>query len=168
MQIRRQLAQVIQPRIHGRSLPHGSRVPDLLKSRYGIVAAVVFLVLGTLCNRAPAADAIANVNWSTAEIVNVVMTEYTFTPSVLRFRRGVAYRMHLENPGNEMHEWTSPSFFKTIQMKNPEVLVEAGNEIVLQPKEQKDLYFVPKQSGRYELTCSDHDWAGMTGEIIVE
>ena len=53
-------------------------------------------------------------------------------------------------------------------MKNPEVLVAAGNEVVLQPKEKKDVYFIPKQSGRYELTCADHDWAGMTGEITIE
>lgn len=98
----------------------------------------------------------------------MITTEYDFKPSQLRFRRGVAYRLHLENSGREMHEMTSLSFFKAIELKNPEVLVSAGNEVVLQPKEQKDIYFIPRQPGHYELTCADHDWAGMTGEIIIE
>ena len=36
------------------------------------------------------------------------------------------------------------------------------------PGEQKDLYLVPRQASRYPFACPDHDWAGMTGEIIVE
>jgi uncharacterized cupredoxin-like copper-binding protein len=138
------------------------------KTMLGIASASVALAIGTFCIRASSADTAANVDWSKAEVVNVITTEYTFTPSQLRFRRGVAYRLHLENPGNEMHELTSPTFFKAIEMKNPEVLVRAGNEVVLQPKERKDVYFIAKQPGRYELTCADHDWAGMTGEIIIE
>ena len=41
-------------------------------------------------------------------------------------------------------------------------------EIVVQPGEKKDFYFVPKQAGSYDLRCSDHDWAGMIGDIKVE
>ena len=28
--------------------------------------------------------------------------------------------------------------------------------------------FVPQKPGRYALTCADHDWAGMIGEITIE
>jgi uncharacterized cupredoxin-like copper-binding protein len=168
MKFRQHLVQAIRRRLNGGAWSSGTHIPRLTKTRLSIAGAGVALIIGTFCTRAPAADTAPNVDWSKAEVVNVITTEYTFTPSRLRFRRGVAYRLHLENPGSEMHELTSLDFFKAIEMKNPEVLVAAGNEVVLQPKEQKDVYFIPRKPGRYELTCADHDWAGMTGEIVIE
>jgi len=41
-------------------------------------------------------------------------------------------------------------------------------EVVLQPNEQKDLYFVALRPGHYDMWCADHDWAGMIGDITVE
>lgn len=108
------------------------------------------------------------VDWAAAQTVTVVTTEYRFTPDKLTFRRGVPYRLHLENSGNELHEFTATAFFKILRIGNPEVLAQGAPEIVLQPKEQKDLYFIAEQSGRYQLTCADHDWAGMIGEIVIE
>ena len=102
------------------------------------------------------------------ELVTVLMTEYAFQPSELRFRQGVAYRLHLENRGRELHEFTAAAFFKAVEVKNPEVLVETRNEVVLQPTEEKDVYFIPLQAGRFPLTCADHDTFGMTGDIVVE
>src|SRR4051812_36259127 len=118
-------------------------------------------LLATPAARAQPAD------WSAAQTVTVVTTEYHFAPDRLTFRRGVPYRLHLENPGHEMHEFTAGDFFKAIQMRNPEVIAAVGPEIVLKPGEQKDLFFVARQTGHYKLICSDHDWAGMVSEITV-
>jgi len=107
-------------------------------------------------------------DWSRSQPVAVVTVEYRFQPNRLDFRQGVAYRLHLENRGRELHEFTAPNFFRAVELGNPEVLNPERSEIVLHPGEQKDLYFVPLHPGRYRLTCSDHDWAGMTGEITVE
>jgi uncharacterized cupredoxin-like copper-binding protein len=96
------------------------------------------------------------------------MTEYRFTPNHLGFRKGVRYRLRLENPGAELHEFTAPAFFKAIDLANPDVLAAGGHEIVLQPREWKEVYFAARQLGHYELTCADHDWAGMVGEIVIE
>jgi len=27
---------------------------------------------------------------------------------------------------------------------------------------------VPRQAGRFPFICADHDWAGMTGDVVVE
>jgi uncharacterized cupredoxin-like copper-binding protein len=107
-------------------------------------------------------------DWSQAQTVTVVATEYSFAPSRLTFRAGVPYRIHLENGGKELHEFTAPAFLKTVELGNPDALNADRTEVVLRPGEQKDLYLVPRQAGRYPFTCADHDWAGMTGEIIVE
>ena len=107
-------------------------------------------------------------DWSRAQTVTVVATEYSFAPSRLTFRAGVPYRIHLENRGKELHEFTAPAFLKTVELGNPDALNADRTEMVLRPGEQKDLYLVPRQAGRYPFACADHDWAGMTGEIIVE
>ena len=107
-------------------------------------------------------------DWAKARLVTVVTVEYRFLPDHLVFRRGVAYRLHVVNRGHELHELTAPDFFKTIALRNPEALNREHTELVLQPGEQKDLYFVAKRPGRYDMRCADHDWAGMTGDIFVK
>ena len=110
----------------------------------------------------------ANVDWTKAQVVRVEMARSRFFPDKLTFRRGVAYRLHLENTGGDMHEFTAPEFFKAVSIRNPEALDAQQHEVLLQPKESRDLYFVPLKSGRYELTCADHDWDGMVGDITIE
>ena len=96
------------------------------------------------------------------------MTEYRFVPRELSFRRGVVYRLRLENHGAELHEFTAPAFFAAIDLRDPAVLVVARNEIVVGPHSAKEVYFIAGQPGRYALSCADHDWAGMEGIITVE
>jgi uncharacterized cupredoxin-like copper-binding protein len=48
------------------------------------------------------------------------------------------------------------------------VLEESGQEVLVKPGQEKELLFVPRKPGRYELACADHDWDGMVGEITVE
>ena len=112
--------------------------------------------------------AMAATDWSKAETVTVVTSEYGFTPSRLTFRAGVPYRLHLENHGKELHEFTAPAFLQNAELRNRDGVNAERTQILIQPGEQKDVYLVPKGTGRYPLICSDHDWAGMTGEIVVE
>ena len=110
----------------------------------------------------------ADIDWGNARLVTVGLVDDQFVPDKLTFKSGVAYRMRLLNQGKEMHEFTAPQFIKTLEVRNPEVLEKAGNEVLVQPGGQKDLLFVAKTPGRYPLTCADHDWDGMVGEITVE
>jgi uncharacterized cupredoxin-like copper-binding protein len=103
-----------------------------------------------------------------AQLVVLHLVDDRFVPDRLVFRTGSLYRLHLENDGKEMHEFTAPEFFKTIDVKNPEVLEQGVAEVLLQPGDRKDLYFIARQPGRYALSCADHDWDGMVGEIGVE
>ena len=110
----------------------------------------------------------AEVDWSKAQLVSLTTAEYAFEPSHLIFRRGTTYRLHVENHGRELHELTAPDFFKSVKVRNPNALNRERTEIVLQPNEQRDLYFVTLRSGHYDMWCADHDWAGMTGDITIE
>jgi uncharacterized cupredoxin-like copper-binding protein len=107
-------------------------------------------------------------DWSAAQILTVTTGEYEFAPKRLVFKRGVAYRLHIDNRGSEMHEFTAPEFFKDAEIRDPAVLNADRTEIEIPPGKAKDLEFVAQRAGRYKLRCSDHDWAGMIGEITVE
>ncbi|HXP02964.1 MAG TPA: cupredoxin domain-containing protein [Stellaceae bacterium] len=125
-------------------------------------AAIAAVLLVALAPAVTHAD-----DWSEAQTVTVVAAEYTFEPSSLSFKRGVAYRLHIDNQGKKMHEFTAPEFFKAIGIRDPKVINADLTEIVIQPGEQKDLYFIAQQPGTYKLICSDHDWAGMVGDITI-
>ena len=116
---------------------------------------------------APAA-ASAQVDWSKADVVTVTMTEYRFDPDHLSFRHGVPYRLHLEDRGSEIHDFSAPDFFRAVSLRDPGVLGSSGNSVVVKPGEHKDIDFVALKPGTYELKCADHDWAGMTGMISVD
>jgi uncharacterized cupredoxin-like copper-binding protein len=99
--------------------------------------------------------------------LNVILTEFDFTPKNVSLNRGERSRLHLENRGAEMHEFTAPEFFRTADIENPDALNGDLSSVVLQPHETKDVVLVPRQAGHYELLCADHDWAGMIGSIEV-
>jgi len=126
--------------------------PIKTAARLGLVAAG--LALGAA---APAPDT-----------VNVVLSDYKFTPDHLVFRHAVHYRLHLENRGKETHEFTAPIFFAAAKIDNPEILNREHSEIVMQPGDSKDLLLTPGKPGTYDLRCSDHDWNGMVGGITVQ
>ena len=77
---------------------------------------MVGLVLCALVTGARA----AGVDWSQARSVSLTAVEYAFEPKHLIFRRDVAYRLHLENHGRELHELTAPDFFKSVELRNPD------------------------------------------------
>ena len=109
------------------------------------------------------------VDWANAQTVTLQMVDDRFVPDKFVFRRGVPYRLHMENAGADIHEFTAPEFLKAITIRNPEVLERTRqDEVALQPNEQKDLYFVPQKPGSYKLTCANHDWDNMVGSITIE
>jgi len=130
------------------------------------MARVRVLLACALCLGIAAAAEAAD--WSNAETITIVETEYGFDPSRLTLHAGSPYRLRFENRGKELHEFTAPAFLKAADLRNPDALNAERTEVVVQPGEQKDLYLVPRQTGRYPFACADHDWAGMTGEIVVE
>ncbi len=113
-------------------------------------------------------SAAASSDWSNVQTVTLVETDYVFDPNRLTLRVGTPYRLRIENHGEELHEFTAPAFLAGVELRNPDALTPDRSEVVLQPGQQKDLWLVPRQAGRYPFICADHDWAGMIGEIFVE
>lgn len=98
----------------------------------------------------------------------VELIDNSFVPERLTFQHDAPYRLHLENHGKELHEFTAPEFFAAALVRDPGALADAGKEVVVQPGATTDVFLIPKKPGTYRLTCADHDWDGMVGEIEVK
>jgi plastocyanin len=99
--------------------------------------------------------------------INVTLIDYSFVPDRLTLEHDIRYQLHLENHGNDTHEFTAPVFFATTDIGNPEALNRERSEVVVLPGESKDVFLTPHSPGTYDPHCSDHDWAGMVGGIVV-
>lgn len=129
---------------------------------------IVVLAAPLLAQTSLAQPPVATVDWSHAQPINVLMVDSKFVPNRLTFRHGTPYQLHLENHGKDLHEFTAPAFLAAAIVRNPAMLANGGQEIVLQPGTSVDVDLVPLKPGTYPLICADHDWADMTGEITVE
>ncbi len=127
------------------------------------VAALVLGVAGPL----PGVAA-PTIDWSKPQIVRVEMVDNRFVPDHLSFRQGVAYRLHVENHGKDLHEFTAPAFFAATTVRDPSKLANGGQDIVVQPGDTADIDLMPQRPGHYDLSCADHDWDGMLGSIEVQ
>src|SRR5262250_793062 len=98
----------------------------------------------------------AATDWSQAQTVTVVASDYAFAPSRVTFHVGTAYRLHLENHGKDNHEFTAPAFLQSAEIRDPASVNADRTEVLIPAGGQKDVYLVPRQAGRYPLTCADH------------
>jgi plastocyanin len=116
----------------------------------------------------PTAPSLASIDWSKSELVTVTMADYDFSPQRLVFRIGVPTRLRLVNNGSQIHDFTTPDFFKTIDLRDPGVMGSSGIGISVNPHDHKDVEFIARLSGQFGLICADHDWAGMRADIFVK
>ncbi len=125
--------------------------------------AVALLVTTTL---AQAGAALAQ----PAELIEISITDYAFTPPTLSLKAGAAYHMHFTNSGSKDHNYSAPEFFAASQLttddqgkiKNGAVVVDSGHAV--------DITVTPGQAGTYALTCTHfmHKMMGMRGSISVQ
>ncbi len=136
---------------------HPSVVARIEKSKMNIARCGLLIALAGTC-AAAAAEPVR---------VDVAMVDYRFSPDRLTLEHGIQYRLHLENHGKEIHEFTAPTFFAAAKLDNPQVLNREHTEVVVEPGESKDVLVTPGPPGAYDLRCGDHDWDGMVGGITV-
>ena len=105
--------------------------------------------------------------WANPQPVTVVMVDNHFQPASLTFRAGQAYQLRLENHGKNMHEFTAPGFLKAAKVQDAKWLTNGGTDVVVQPGKIVTILLIAPAKGNYDLSCADHDWDGMAGQITV-
>lgn len=118
---------------------------------------------------------IDQMDWDTAKVVEVLLSEHNYSPSDLTFVRNKPYILRLNNVGAVSHDMVGGSFFGAIAIKMAQnqggrVVTPVLNAIYVKPKQQMELWFVPVRAGTYSFFCSidGHREGGMEGDVIVK
>jgi uncharacterized cupredoxin-like copper-binding protein len=118
---------------------------------------------------------VAAVDWSKAEERNLVLDEFSFSPSDLTFRINQPYELTLSNEGATAHNFAAPAFFDAVAVKglvftDGEVNLPLLESIALDAGEANTLIFVPLKKGNFPLVCDQplHQTLGMEGTIRIE
>lgn len=117
---------------------------------------------------ASAAAADAQVpDWAHAQRVEVKLSSFDFTPSILHLKAGRPVILHLVNTGSGGHDFTAPAFFAAARVRSQDR--RSGGSVELRGHQSEYIGVVPK-AGNYPLKCSHafHKTFGMTGRIVVD
>jgi uncharacterized cupredoxin-like copper-binding protein len=109
-------------------------------------------------------------NFSRAQVVQVTLSDYKFTPSTITLKAGQPTILRLKNEADQPHEFGAPEFFaKAVVRAADAKSVNKEGEAELMGHTQKDIGLVPK-AGVYHLQCNKpgHAKLGMQGSINVK
>ena len=112
---------------HQRHPPAGRPAHRLRLTVTRLVVVLCALLLATAARAQP------DVDWSKARTVDLLMVDDRFEPDHLSFRHGLPYRLHMENHGKDLHEFTAPEFLADALVRDARVLANGGKEVVVQP-----------------------------------
>lgn len=101
--------------------------------------------------------------------VDVVLSNFAFTPATLRLHHGQAYVLRFINRGSGGHNFAAPEFFAAARIDPASVDALSKSRIELKKGEIRDVRLVPA-AGTYKVKCTHfmHTAFGMKGSISVE
>jgi len=128
-----------------------------------------FLALALIATLPAPALAQPTADWASAKQVDVVLSNFAFTPEVLRLQHGHAYRLHFVNQGSGGHNFSAPDFFSRARIDPADSAALKDGKIELKKGEARDVRLIPAQ-GSYKVKCTHflHTGFGMKGSILVE
>lgn len=115
----------------------------------------------------------AHIAWEQAQKLEVVLDDYSFTPSQVVLRANQPYVLRLRNAAGTRHSFTAPEFFRTAALGPGDASAQVragGGSVTVAPGETASLDVLPLRPGTYPLTCDRplHALFGMTGQIVVQ
>ena len=123
-----------------------------------------------------ASDIVAAANWDKMKTIRIEMDEYAYSFDDLVLEASQPYTLELVNKGKKKHYFTAPEFYKAIATrkvqsnKDGEIKAPYFTAIELMVDGQLDLYFVPVNTGEFEVYCTikGHRDDGMEAFITIE
>ena len=109
-------------------------------------------------------------DWSRAQTVQVVMTNYAFTPNALQFRSNTPYHLRLVNNSGHDHSFDASDFFAAVGIAPEDQIKIAAGRVEVEGGHAVDLRIVPVKPGTYEFHCAHflHSTFGMTGDAQIQ
>ena len=148
------------------------RQADFSTSYRGVSLALLLAVTSlAAANAQPDQNSGPNyVDWSKAQSVEIVMTNFTFMPKALQLRRDTPYRLHLVNNGSSDHSFDAPELFRAMITAPDDRAKVEGGSIEVERGKTVDVMVVPSKPGSYAFHCSHflHTTFGMRGEATIQ
>lgn len=114
------------------------------------------------------------INWENLKTARITLGDREFNPPNFVFNRNVAYRLIIENHGNEVHTFAAPEFFESLAIREAisgrEKIAAPGiASLVVDPGARVELIFIPVRLGTFPLVCTQpgHADAGMRGTLEI-
>jgi uncharacterized cupredoxin-like copper-binding protein len=106
---------------------------------------------------------------SRAEPVEVVLTNFDFTPSTIAMVHGMNYALVLSNRAGGGHNFAAPAFFAAAQVDSADRSLINGGTVEVPGGRSVTIHLVAPAAGRYKVRCTHtfHTMFGMKGAIVV-
>ena len=110
----------------------------------------------------------AGFDFASAPRVEVVLSDFDFTPRTLQLPAGEPIVLALVNRSGNGHNFAAPNFLQAAQVVPEDAAIIAGGAIEVPGGQTVVVRLVP-EAGDFNLDCSHtgHSLLGMTGSIVV-
>lgn len=122
-----------------------------------------------LCTAPLNGTALAQPAASGAQTVEIVLSNFKFTPSTISLQYGQRYRLHFVNRADGGHDFVARAFFADARIAAEDAGKVRGGAVALKGGASTDVTLTPHTAGTYKVHCTHfmHSAFGMTGKIIV-
>ncbi|HEY2177132.1 MAG TPA: cupredoxin domain-containing protein [Caulobacteraceae bacterium] len=102
--------------------------------------------------------------------LDITMSNYRFTPSVVHLHRGVTYALTLRNQSGGGHSFEAGAFFAMAELSPADRDRLGPGKIEVPPGDQVIVFVTPTRPGVFHFHCTHafHSMMGMTGTIVVD
>ncbi len=113
---------------------------------------------------APAPD------WSSAQIIEIDLRNFAFSPASLTLKQGVPYRLHFVNQASGGHDYSAKDFFAAATIDPEDQAAVTAGKVSLKGSQSADVRLIATQTGHFDVICTHmmHATMGMRGEVVVE
>lgn len=101
--------------------------------------------------------------------LDVVLADFSFTPSDISLHHGQPYVLHLTNQGSGGHNFSGQSFFAAVTLDEKSKASIRNGKVEVPKGTSVDIGFTPVTPGSYPIKCTHflHSGFGMKGTITI-
>ena len=130
----------------------------------------LFAVLTLACALGLPAAAQPALDWSTAQTIEIDLSNFAFKPASLTLKQGAAYRLHFVNQASGGHDFSAKDFFAVATIDPEDQAMVTGGKVSLKGNQSADVRLIAAQAGHFDVICTHlmHATMGMRGEVVVQ
>ena len=108
-------------------------------------------------------------SFAKATPVEIVLTNFAFTPEDIRLEAGKPYALTIRNAASGGHDFTALEFFAAAQVMSQDAEMVRSGQIELKGGKSATVHLMPSK-GTFSLDCTHlgHELLGTSGTIVVE